>query len=76
MKSASEKTAPEQTTGTTEEGKPSAEDTAVKWSNDEVYWDADEKKPEQEDDNVSTVTPVSLPDSLPSVDQTLADNSV
>jgi hypothetical protein len=36
----------------------------------------DEKKPQVEDDNVSTVTPVSLPDSLPSVEDTAADQQV
>jgi hypothetical protein len=36
----------------------------------------EEKKPQVEDDNVSTVTPVSLPDSLPSVDDTAAEQQV
>jgi hypothetical protein len=60
-----------QTKGAQEEGKPVAEGKAVDWGfpEEEIFWDADEeKKPgEQEDDNVSTATPVSLPDSLPSL---------
>jgi hypothetical protein len=57
-----------------EKGKPVFEDDAVDWDTaGEQFWDADEKKPQQEDDNVSTATPVSLPDSLPSLDQNAAD---
>jgi hypothetical protein len=36
----------------------------------------EEKKPQVEDDNVSTVTPTSIPDSLPSVDDTKDDQVV
>jgi hypothetical protein len=36
----------------------------------------EEKKPQVEDDNVSTVTPTSIPDSLPSMEDTKSEQQV
>jgi hypothetical protein len=74
LRSASKEAAQEQASGTPEKGQPVYDDNDVEWDTaGEEFWDADEKKPQQEDDNVSTATPVSLPDSLPSLDQNAAD---